>query len=70
MLESSDTFSKTNSWDNPELMEARRAYGNAKAQKEIDEPWVWMGGIRTGVDEKGERIGPAYEGHPMLEEPT
>lgn len=63
-------FSKTNSWDNPELMEARKAYGNAKAQKEIDEPWVWLGGIRTGVDEKGERIGPAYEGHPMLEEPT
>jgi hypothetical protein len=63
-------FSKTNAWDNPELMEARSTYGNAKVQKTIDEPWVWMGGIRTGVDEKGNRIGPAYEGHPMLEEPT
>ena len=52
--------------DDPELREARAAYGAAKAQKEIDEPWVWGGGIRTGVNEKDERIGPAYGGHPIL----
>lgn len=58
-----------NYWDMPELMNARASYGEAKMSKLRDEPWTWMGGIRTGLDEKGNRIGPRHEGHIKLDEP-
>ena len=59
-------FTTADMGDDLELREGRAAYGAAKAQREIDEPWVWAGGIRTGLNEKDERIGPAYGGHPIL----
>lgn len=59
-------FDTADMGDDPKLREERAAYGAAKAQREIDEPWVWAGGIRTGLNEKDERIGPKYGGHPIL----
>jgi hypothetical protein len=58
-----------NLWDKPELMAARQSYGNAKSEKMRDEPWTWMKGIKTGLNENGERIGPAFEGLPRLAHP-
>ena len=45
------------------------AYNEAKSQRMIDNPWTWMGSIRTGLNEKGERIGPKHEGHLVLDVP-
>lgn len=58
-----------NYWDKPELMDARESYGEAKMKKVQEQPWTWMGGIRTGLNEKGERIGPKHDGHMTLSEP-
>jgi hypothetical protein len=57
-------------WDKPELMNERMAYSNAKMTKLQEEPWTWMNGIRTGLNEKGERIGPRHDGLPNLMSPT
>jgi len=62
-------FSIENMWDNQELVESRMSYGNAKVEKLKNEPWTWMNGIRTGLNEKGEQIGPRYEGHLQLRSP-
>jgi hypothetical protein len=62
-------FQTRGMWEEAALMEQRSNYGNAKAKKMIDEPWTWMGGIRTGLDEKGEQIGPKHDGHPVLDVP-
>lgn len=62
-------FSVENYWDKPDLMDARSSYGEAKMKKVRDEPWTWMGGIRTGLDENGNRIGPRHDGHIKLDEP-
>jgi len=51
------------------LMVARQAYGDAKMKKNKEEPWTWMKGIRTGLNEKGERIGPANSGLLKLNSP-
>jgi hypothetical protein len=51
-------------------MNARAAYGAAKMKKNQDEPWTWMKGIRTGLDEKGNRIGPANSGLLKLNNPN
>lgn len=56
-------------WDMPEYCDARMAYSEAKREKIENNPWTWMNGIRTGVNEKGERIGPEFKGHPTLMEP-
>ena len=56
-------------WDKPNLMNERMAYSDAKMKKLRDEPWTWMNGIRTGLNEKGERIGPRHDGLPDLQEP-
>lgn len=58
-----------NLWDKPELIEARMAYGEAKMKKLKEEPWTWMNGIRTGLNEKGEVIGPRHDGLVNLSEP-
>jgi hypothetical protein len=50
-------------------MEARQAYGEEKMRKNREEPWTWMKGIKTGLNEKGERIGPANSGLIKLENP-
>ena len=63
-------FNVENYWDKPELSAARQSYGDAKMKKLQEQPWTWMGGIRTGLDENGNRIGPAFEGHPQLKEPS
>jgi hypothetical protein len=34
-----------------------------------EEPWTWMNGIRTGLNEKGEEIGPRHDGLMELNEP-
>ena len=56
-------------WDKPDLMKARQEYGDFKFKNNQENPWTWMGSIRTGLDEKGERIGPKHEGHPALDTP-
>jgi len=68
LLESTEIVVE-NLWDKPQLMDARQSYGNAKSEKMRDEPWTWMKGIKTGLDEKGERIGPAFDGLPKLAQP-
>jgi hypothetical protein len=50
-------------------MDARASYGEAKMKKLTEQPWTWMGGIRTGLNENGEQIGPRHEGHMRLDEP-
>ncbi|MED5208617.1 MAG: DUF6065 family protein [Chloroflexota bacterium] len=62
-------FSVDNAWANPEQLDSRVAYGAAKDQNMLDNPWTWMGSVRTGLDEHGNRIGPKYEGHPVLDIP-
>jgi hypothetical protein len=63
------SFDIKNLWDKPELMQSRQSYGDAKMDKVKNEPWTWMNGIRTGLDEKGNRIGPATIGLPRLSSP-
>jgi hypothetical protein len=58
-----------NLWDKPDLMNARSSYGNAKMKNNTENPWTWTKGIKTGLDENGERIGPAFEGLPKLAHP-
>lgn len=62
-------FEVENLWDKPELMNARASYGEAKMKKNIEEPWTWMKGIKTGLNEKGEKIGPPFDGLPKLDIP-
>jgi hypothetical protein len=63
-------FNVENYWDKPEQMQQRQSYCDAKMKKLQEQPWTWMGGIRTGLDEKGNRIGPAFDRHVQLEEPA
>ena len=58
-----------NLWDKPELISSRVAYSEAKMKKLKEEPWTWMNGIRTGLNEKGEEIGPRHDGLIELNEP-
>ena len=51
-------------------MVARQAYGDAKMKKNKEEPWTWMKGIKTGLNEKGEKIGPANSGLLKLKTPN
>lgn len=55
-------FKIENLWDKPDLMKARQSYGEEKMRKNREEPWTWMKGIRTGLNEKGEKIGPSHSG--------
>jgi len=57
-------------WDKPSLINARMSYSEAKMKKHRDEPWTWMNGIRTGLDENGNRIGPRHDGLPRLQAPS
>lgn len=64
-------FNVGNTWDDEDLMGQRQVYGEEKTRKEIEEPWTWVGGIRTGLLEpEGERVGPKFAGHPILDVPT
>lgn len=62
-------FKVENLWDKPDLMDKRMSYGEAKMKKNQEEPWTWMKGIKTGLNEKGERIGPSSSGFFKLNEP-
>ena len=62
-------FLTENLWDKPELMVERKAYSDAKMKKLHEQPWTWMNGIRTGLDEKGNTIGPRTEALPRFNEP-
>lgn len=59
-----------NLWDKPELMAKRQSYGDAKMKKLHEQPWTWMNGIRSGLDENGNRIGPKHDGLIRLQEPS
>jgi hypothetical protein len=58
-----------NLWDKPELMAKRQSYGDAKMKKLHEQPWTWMNGIRSGLDENGNQIGPKHDGLIKLAEP-
>jgi hypothetical protein len=62
-------FEIQNLWDKPDLMKSRQSYGDAKMQKVKNQPWTWMNGIRTGLDEKGNKIGPSTIGLPRFNYP-
>jgi|GEM_PF-1216722 len=64
-------FTVNNMWDDDqkELNDSRQRYSDAKMTKLREQPWTWMGGIRTGLDADGQRIGPEFSGHPKLKEP-
>lgn len=68
LLEST-TINVENLWDKPDLMNQRASYGAAKVKNNQENPWTWTKGIKTGLDENGERIGPAFKGMPKLAEP-
>jgi hypothetical protein len=59
-----------NLWDKPELMAKRQSYGDAKMKKLHEQPWTWMNGIRSGLDENGNQIGPKHDGLLKLNEPN
>jgi hypothetical protein len=62
-------FSVENLWDKTELMNKRQSYGDAKMKKLHEQPGTWMNGIRTGLDENGNSIGPKTESLPKFNEP-
>jgi hypothetical protein len=63
-------FKIENLWDKSQLIQDRMSYSNAKSKKLQEHPWTWMKGIKTGLNEKGEKIGPTFEGLPKIKEPT
>lgn len=56
-------------WDKPDLIKDRMEYSEQKIKKNIEEPWTWTKGIKTGLNQRGERIGPATTALLKLEEP-
>lgn len=56
-------------WDDAELVASRQKYGDMKMKNQMENPWTWTKGIRTGLDADGNRIGPAFTGLPKLDEP-
>lgn len=62
-------FNTENIWDKKDLMEQRESYWKAKKDKMTEKPWTWMNGIRSGLNEKGEKIGPKHDSLTKLQEP-
>jgi hypothetical protein len=56
-------------WDDAELVASRQKYGDMKMKNQMENPWTWTRGIRTGLDADGNRIGPTFNGLPKLSEP-
>lgn len=56
-------------WDDTKLVESRQKYGDMKMKNQMENPWTWTKGIRTGLDADGNRIGPTFTGLPKLDEP-
>lgn len=63
-------FVTCNSWDDPEHAQRRAEYNKGKFEKLQNQPWTWTRGIRTGLDSRGESIGPAFSGLPELNIPA
>jgi hypothetical protein len=63
------TFEVGSLWDDAKLVEKRRKYGDLKQRNNIERPWEWTKGIKTGIDADGDRIGPVFTGLPDLAEP-
>ena len=57
-------------WNDPQLTDARQKYGEIKMKNQMENPWTWTKGIRTGLDADGNRIGPVFTGLPKLHEPN
>jgi hypothetical protein len=66
---SETTFTIDNVWDKEDLMKERSEYWQAKEENRVQNPWKWMNGIRTGLNEKGQQIGPKHEALEKLPEP-
>lgn len=65
----STTFTVDSISEKEDLMKERSEYWEAKEKNRVENPWKWMNGIRTGVNEKGQIIGPKHEGLEKLAEP-
>jgi hypothetical protein len=44
-------------------------YGELKARNNVEKPWTWTKGIKTGLDADGNKIGPTFTGLPKLANP-
>jgi len=62
-------FEVENLWDKQELMQSRMKYSEVKMNNNIEKPWTWTKGIKTGIDADGNRIGPTFTGLPKLNDP-
>ena len=60
---------QSNLWADPELVASRMKYGEIKAKNNVENPWTWTKGIRTGLDADGKQIGPTFTGLPKLANP-
>ena len=68
LLESVE-FKVENLWDKHQLMNDRAEYGEMKMKNNTENPWTWTKGIKTGLDAKGNSIGPSFAGLPSFNEP-
>jgi hypothetical protein len=62
-------FEVVNRWDYPELIQQREEYNNLKIKNSLEKPWTWIKGIKSGLDARGNKIGPKHAGIPKLAEP-
>jgi hypothetical protein len=62
-------FEVSNLWDNSELIKSRVKYSDVKMKNNVENPWTWTKGIKTGLDADGVRIGPQYTGPIKLSAP-
>jgi hypothetical protein len=56
-------------WDDSKLIASRMKYGELKAKNNVEKPWTWTKGIKTGLDADGNKIGPTFTGLPKLANP-
>jgi hypothetical protein len=56
-------------WDDSKLIASRMKYGELKARNNVEKPWTWTKGIKTGLDADGNKIGPTFTGLPKLANP-
>lgn len=52
-----------------DLVESRIRYNDEKTVRNVEQPWTWSKGIKTGIDADGRKIGPTFMGLPKLCEP-
>lgn len=56
--------------ESKDSIESRMRYGQAKMTRNVEQPWTWTKGIKTGLDADGNVIGPPFGGLPKLSEPN